>query len=252
MRAFLALRPGVHYRREAFRSGLKRAGYVVVEDVPHNLKPRPGDVLVIWNRYGWNAHLAAAFEAAKLPVLVAENGYLGNEFAGERWYAMSLSHHNGAGTWPKHGSPARWDALGVTLAPFRDRRTGEAVILPQRGIGPPGVAMPPQWLQNVRNRLTTVGIKHRVRPHPGQRDAIPLEEDLRNASVVWTWGSGAALKALVMGISVNHEMPGWIGSQDNTDAGRLAMFRRLAWAMWTLPEITKGTPFELLLNPGGK
>jgi hypothetical protein len=122
------------------------------------------------------------------------------------------------------------------------------VILPQRGIGPPGVATPPQWLQNVRNRLTTAGIKHRVRPHPGQREAMPLEQDLRNASVVWTWGSGAALKALAMGVAVKHEMPGWIGAQDNTDAGRLAMFRRLAWAMWTLPEIESGQAFEALLT----
>lgn len=59
--------------------------------------------------------------------------------------------------------------------------------------------------------------------------------------------SGAALQALLWGIPVASEMPDWIGAQDNTDAGRLAMFRRLAWAQWTLEEISDGLPFRSLL-----
>ena len=64
---------------------------------------------------------------------------------------------------------------------------------------------------------------------------------------VVTWGSGAAIKALQMGIRVHSDMPHWIGEQDNTTEGRLAMFRRLAWAQWTLEEIASGLPFERLL-----
>jgi len=62
-----------------------------------------------------------------------------------------------------------------------------------------------------------------------------------------TWGSGAAVKALTWGIHVESHMPNWIGEQDNTDAGRLEMFRRLAWAQWTLDEIEDGTAFRHLL-----
>jgi hypothetical protein len=64
---------------------------------------------------------------------------------------------------------------------------------------------------------------------------------------VVTWGSGAAIKALQWGIPVVSEMPDWIGEQDNTDAGRLEMFRRLAWAQWTMEEIAHGEPFARLL-----
>jgi hypothetical protein len=71
---------------------------------------------------------------------------------------------------------------------------------------------------------------------------------LAKASKVVTWGSGAAIKALMMGIRVESHMPNWIGEQDNTDEGRLAMFRRLAWANWRLSEIESGQAFRWLLQ----
>ena len=49
------------------------------------------------------------------------------------------------------------------------------------------------------------------------------------------------------GIPALSEMPHWIGEQDNTEAGRLAMFRRLAWAQWTHEEIADGEAFARLL-----
>lgn len=77
---------------------------------------------------------------------------------------------------------------------------------------------------------------------------MPLEDDLAKASKVVTWGSGAAIKALMVGIRVESHMPNWIGEQDNTDEGRLAMFRRLAWANWRLSEIESGQAFRWLLQ----
>lgn len=245
MRAFLALREGVHYRREAFAAGLARCGFEVVDGL--TMKPRVGDLLCIWNRYGEFHQAALAFEASGLPVLVAENGYLGNDFCGDRWYAISLNQHNGAGAWP-NGGPERWDSLGVELKPFRLATAGELVILPQRGIGPPGVAMPRDWLAGVERTLKKAGDQYRVRHHPGTRAACPLEQDLANAGAVITWGSGAALKALCWGINVYSDFPRWIGHSNNADASRLAMFRRLAWAQWRLSEIESGAAFRALLE----
>lgn len=255
MKAWLALRPGVHYRREAFANGLEACGLTVLNALPL----RPEGVLVIWNRYGANAATADRFEAAGLPVLVAENGYLGNDFAGSRWYALAESQHNGAGTWPE-GDPARWDSLGVTLAPWREGGS-EVVLLPQRGIGPPGVRMPADWTERTLVKLRAHGIKARVRPHPGQGPCVELREDLQNARAVVTWGSGAALKAMAWGIPCYADMPGWIGSPGSLrtsaliagevlrdDERRTATFRRLAWAMWRLEEIATGRAFQWLLN----
>lgn len=235
MRAWLNLRYTVPERRRAFQDGLRALGYDTVESITSS--PGKKDILVTWNRIGPGDAAARAFATAGRPVIVAENASWGNAFAGERWYTLALNFHNKAGCFPI-GAPERWDALGITLA--RWRTGGETVILPQRGIGPAGIAMPHSWGRKLTGR---------IRPHPGRnQNPIPLEEDLRCAGKVITWGSGAAIKALIMGIPVESHMPGWIGAQDNTDEGRLAMFRRLAWAQWTLDEIRCGDPFRHLLG----
>lgn len=251
MKAYVLLREQVHYRRQAFASGLSACGFQV--DYTPPVRPNPEDLLVVWNRYGGGERTAQAFERAGARVLVAENGYLGKDWLGETWYAVALSQHNGAGKWPA-GPDSRWDSLGVELAPMREG--GEVVLLPQRGIGPPGVAMPREWTDQTYTRLRARGIKARVRAHPGQNKCVPLEQDLERAGAVVTWGSGAALKALVMGIPVFYDFPQWIGAPAcaRFDEGmvpatdcRLAMFRRLIWAQWRLRELADGTAFRHLL-----
>jgi hypothetical protein len=221
MRALLNLRYTVPERRAAFEKGLKRIG--------------DPEVFLTWNRIGAADQTAREFEARGLPVIVAENAAWGNEFQGHRWYSLARTYHNTAGMFPV-GGPERWGRLNVELQAWRT--SGERVVLPQRGIGPKAVAMPRDW------PARQVG---RIRSHPGTRHCKPLDEDLANAGQVVTWGSGAAIKALMWGIPVESHMPNWIGEQNNTNEGRLAMFRRLAWAQWTLEEIENGTAFEHLL-----
>jgi hypothetical protein len=230
MKFAVLLRDALHYRREAFVAGMRALGYTQAE-------PHDADVLVIWNRYGHAAALAEQCEARGGTVLVAENASWGNGFAGERWYTLARGIHNTAGKFPV-GGPDRWDSLGITLEPWRPEG-GEIVGLLQRGIGPAGTAMPRGWYPPGCTR---------IRRHPGKDEGIPLDIDLANASEVRTWGSGAAVKALMQGIRVRSWMPNWIAEQDNTDAGRLAMFRRLAWAQWRLGEIESGEAMAWLLS----
>lgn len=231
--AWLNLRLTLPERVEMFRSGLARMGYAVEVGIPR--EPRDGDVFVTWNRIGAAHHSARMFEFHGLPVLVTENAAWGNEFAGYRWYSLARNFHNMAGKFPV-GDASRWDGLAVDLAPWRT--AGETVVLPQRGIGPPEVAMPRDWPQRQKGR---------IRPHPGRGQSIPLEQDLAKAGKVITWGSGAAIKAMLWGIPVESHMPAWIGEQNNEDAGRLAMFRRLAWAQWRHSEIASGEVFTRML-----
>lgn len=233
MRAWLNLRYTVPERRSAFVAGLSRLGYRIEQGLTQ--RPQEGDILVTWNRIGAGDQAAKAFEARGLPVIVAENAAWGNDFAGKRWYSLARGMHNTAGRFPV-GDADRFDGLGVELEPWR--AGGERVVLPQRGIGPAGIAMPRDWAAQ------QVG---RIRRHPGTSTAIPLDQDLARAGEVVTWGSGAAIKALMWGIKVESHMPGWIGLQDNTETGRLEMFRRLAWAQWELTEIENGTAFDRLL-----
>lgn len=249
MRALNLLRESLHYRRDAFDAGLQAVGFELVRQCTH---PEPGDVLVIWNRYGGYHDIAAHFEHSGGHVVVAENGYLGKEWQGGNWYALALGHHAGAGQWHV-GGPERWDRMGVELERWRDGQ-GDIVILGQRGIGEPGIASPYGWAEAVQRR-----IGGRIRPHPGQHaPAVPMRKDFSDARAVVTWHSGAALHALLMGVPVFYGFPQWIGAEagrplDEFEQGprygdRLAMFRRLAWAQWTLDEIRTGDAFAHLLG----
>jgi len=235
--AYLNLRLTKPDRVAAFDRGLRLNGYKVIPGT--TMTPGPQDILVTWNRIGIGASAARAFESAGRPVLVAENASWGNDFAGNRWYHIARNRHNTAGRFDDHG-PERWDALGVELAPWRTE--GETVILAQRGIGAAPTAMPRSWPQEAQARYSG-----RIRHHPGTRSTTALMDDLAHCGRVVTWGSGAAIKALLWGIPVVSEMPDWIGEQNNTDEGRLAMLRRLAWAQWTMDEISEGVPFRCLL-----
>jgi hypothetical protein len=208
---------------------------------------------VLWNRPASKEAGAQRFENAGARVMVVENGYLGKNWKGEKWFAMAWGHHAGAGEWPDRG-PSRWDSWGVEIAPWRAGGT-ETVILAQRGIGEPGVASPRGWAESVQRR-----IGGRIRNHPGPHaHPVPLAEDLANASSVVTWHSAAALHALLIGIPVWHAFDQWIGAgaawplsefgpePRRDDASRLAAMRRMAWAMWNAEEVRSGVAFRSLM-----
>lgn len=245
------------YRGELIAAGLQACGYKV-SYTPDN-DPRPGDVFVMWNRYGMREKIAQSYERAGGHVLVVENGYFGRDWRNEHWYAISKGHHNGGGAW-REGGPERWDRFGIELQPWRTDGQ-EIVVLASRGFGAEAVREPKGWSQAiVRDVEKRIGRRVRVRAHPGpdKGKAKPLEQDIANSYAVVTWGSTAALKALVMGIPVFHGFPKWIGAgaarpfehdiQDRFLGDRLPMLRRLAWAMWEKREIEKGEPFRWLLT----
>lgn len=241
---------GPNYHRTAFVEGLAAVGLQVTRRVD---SPAPGDVLVLWNRPAPKEAEAQRFESAGARVLVVENGYLGKNWNGQKWFAMAWGHHAGAGTWPDHGSD-RWDSWGVEMATWRTGGS-ETLILAQRGIGEPGIASPRGWAELVQQR-----IGGRIRRHPGANvHPVPLVEDLANASSVVTWHSAAALHALLLGVPVWHAFDRWIGAdaarplsefggEPRKDEGRrLATMRRMAWAMWNAEEVRSGVAFRSLM-----
>jgi len=266
------IQSAVHYRRDAFELGLKACGFSL-EGERHIGTVRPNDLLVIWNRYGRGDSFARQFEQVGAAVIVAENGYLGaseNAYAKpfatkeqtpeSHLYALALNHHNGAGRW-YIGDAGRWREHGIEVKPWRT--DGEHVlVLPQRGIGPSGVAMPREWSALVAGRLRAMTKRPvRVRAHPGNEPAHrPLQADLEACWCVVTWGSGAAIKAVCTGVPAFCDWRQWIGSPaasvlgDNVEAPmrcddcRHRMLDRLAWAQHTVAEIATGEPIRRLLE----
>lgn len=258
MKAVCLIRPALIYRRQCFITGLKAAGFKVVDSLP---APTPKDVLVIWNRYyRWDT-TAKLYEKTGARVIVCENGYMGKAWMDDTWIAMSIGHHAGAGVW-REGAADRWDDLRVKMAPFRTDGK-ELILFQQRGLGEPGIAAPANWAETKQRELGG-----RIRQHPGNTPPrIPLEKDLEKAFAAATWNSGAALKALLMGIPMWYDFPQWIGLKAATplkflgtpfartlrdvqrdEAKRLSMFRRLIWAQWRLSEIESGAAFRYLLG----
>ena len=247
-RALNLLRSSLHYRRDAFNEGLRAAGYKVV-DVLRD--PKPGDLLVSWNRYGGNHELCLRFERAGAGVLVVENGLLGKRWRGGEWFSLALWHHAGAGDFKPSG-PERWDGWNVPLDPWREGGH-ETLIFGQRGIGEPGHASPPSWAEDVKRKTGA-----RIRPHPGGSEGKSLDEDLAGVREALTWNSSAGLQALLRGVPVWYDCPSWIGAGAARplskwpgkplcdDAARLATFRRLAYCMWTLDEVRTGEPIARL------
>jgi len=254
LKAYCMIRDMPWYRRESFVAGLEALGY----DVTRNEEIAPGNICIVWNRYGVYEATARRYESAGLPVIVAENGYLGRDWRGEHWYALARGGHNGSGKW-KIGGPERWNSLNVELAPWRQDGS-EVVILATRHIGVRGVAEPYGWGHSVAEKIARVWrLPVRIRQHPGENNCVPLQEDLKNAKAVVSWGSGASLKAMVWGIPAVYGYRDWIGADAATPIDvflaralnlvqdRVRMFQRLAWAMWRTDEIATGEPFKCLL-----
>jgi hypothetical protein len=259
--AYNLTRREVHYRHECFSKGLEQAGYQVHTTRPENCKP--GDVLLIWNRYGEFHDLATRFEKLGGTVIVAENGYLGKDENGQQRYALACHAHNGAGQW-NVGGPERFEALGIELKDFRWHGEGHILVCPNRSFGMPGMIMPCDWANDVAQRLKKLTRREiRVRPHPGNvPPKHPLQDDLAGASAVVIWASSAGVHALVAGVPVICESPYWI-CREAADkhleciekledrgglASRESVLQRLAWAQWSLAEIESGTAFDHLLR----
>lgn len=255
-KAWCAIRDQPVYRRHAFVHGLARAGFKIEDGL---LNPRPGDALVIWNRYSHWHDMASRFERAGGIVIVAENGYLGNDRNNRTRYAIARDGHNGSGMWYIGGSE-RWDSLGLKLAPWRD--DGEHILVcPNRSFGRPDFIMPPTWVESVTARLKAITKRPVVvRPHPGNNvPKRPLSEDLKNAWAVVIWSSSAGCEALLSGIPVFCTAPYWVAMDGACSGGleeinkpvlpdRSVAMRKLAWAQWDIQEIENGEPFSYLCN----
>jgi hypothetical protein len=267
-RASVLIREAPWYRRHAFERGLAAVGF----EISGNVAGRPGDVLVIWNRYG-NVHEAATrFEREGGRVIVAENGYLGPGGGSPKfqvhpggpkptdYYSVSLDWHNGRGSWPC-GGPERFRAIGVELKPWREKGS-YVLICPNRSFGVGAQVMRSDWAASTARRLSRETKREiRTRAHPGNNaPQRSIEEDLTYAWAVVVWSSSVAVHSLLAGIPTFIEAPWQVlkraGASGKVDdpivPDRLPHFERMAWHQWTVKEIESGEPFRALLSAAGQ
>lgn len=271
-RAWNLTRTDIHYRHNAFTSGLRALGYDVHTGSPADLKA--GDIVLGWNRYEPNHSIATKTEKAGGIYLCAENGYLGpagvspHGMKHREWYALARGFHNDSSVIrPDPGSRMR--ALQVELRPWRRHGT-HILVCPNRTFGTPGRAMPSDWTSSTRRQLTALQRREiRIRPHPGNDQArTPLADDLRNAWAVVIWNSSAGVQALVAGVPVISCAPNWIckpaaltldedgiaqletiaGDHVAADNARREALDAMACSQWHVDEIASGEAFRWVLG----
>lgn len=247
--AYNLIRTGPHYRPEGFAAGLAARGYVVRSSI--NRQPSPGDLLVIWNRYGSFEDRADQFERAGARVVVAENGYYGSDDLGRRLYALSLGQHH-------HGGAAPRVSTSHLAAPWR--ASGEHILVcGQRGIGSRLMRSPDGWGERTAEALrATTKRPVRLRLHPGKDPPkVPLAADLEGCHAVVVWSSAAGVEALLAGVPVFHAAPRWIAEKAATPLAGADLERPflgdpsagLANALgnqWSISQIASGEAFRCL------
>lgn len=263
--AWITLRHQPPYRSDAFADGFEGMGFKTKMAFPGPNDVKPDDVVVTWNlnpRYRGAAHEAKKVGAS---LIVAENGYVSKRSTTEHYYALARDGHNGSGFWFV-GDEDRWTPLERTIQPWHDNPTGHILIADQRGIGSDIMKCPRPFYEPLLPKLKSIFARHdkkmkpefRLRAHPGRHGAQrSLHEDMKGARAVVTWASNVANEALLAGYPTFRVAPFHVNEAALTDLSlmpnppqtdRLSAFRKLAWAQWSLTEISDSTAFRCLLQ----
>lgn len=248
MRAFIE----TNHKLESFQKGFIAASYEIGTNYS---KPEKNDILLVWNTNHLNQPIRSHFINAGARVVVAENGYIGNDDSGRRLVALALNGHAGQGKW-NIGKEKRHIYHNFEVKPWREGGKN-IIILAQRGIG---IAKDLDWAHEAASFIKTRTDKNViVRAHPGKKEhqiKNPLEPVLDDAYCCATWSSGAGIKSIAYGVPVMYYMENWIGglaasfgfSLDNLYVyDREPLFHAIGWAQWSIEEIESGKAFEELL-----
>ena len=201
-------------------------------------------------------------------------GYWGRRkrtrFDGHHKLVLNSRHPTAYFSRKSHGS-ARFDALGVTIEPWRAKgrhiivagMSGKAAACEGLGVE--------EWERNAVAKLrgfTDRPIIYRPKPNwtgaraiPGSiMDAkTPLELALRNCHAVVTHHSNVGVDALMAGVPVIsvEGVASLLGSRHVSDIGHPAMpdgrhqwAADLAWTQWTVAEMEQGLAMRYLMDEG--
>lgn len=237
----------------------------------------PSDVAVIFGVY--KSKVPASWERGRvfrqqreknLDVVVLETGYVNRGDGEDHHYAAGFNGLNGRADFRNEGMPSdRWNALGVSLKPYR---RGEHIIL--CGQVPWDASVDhvdlKWWLLDAASRIRMNSWRKIIyRPHPLARKAIPeiygcetstvpLSEDLKDAHAVVTFNSNSGVEALIDGVPVfAFDEGSMVWNVANSDMkelhdpktpGRQQWANNLAYCQWTPAEMQGGMAWKHLFH----
>jgi hypothetical protein len=191
------------------------------------------------------------------PYLLLEAGYINGQ-SGD--YVRDRLRFVSAGWNGLHGRadpghldcpPNRWQALGVSLAPWRD--SGDYVLICDQH---PGDSVSPQSRNWWRELSDELGEERCIyRPHPLMApDMRPLSEALEDAAACITWSSTCAVEAVISGVptvALDRGSAAWDvcshSFEDDPYLGpREQWAYNLAYRQWTHAELADGSAWDSL------
>lgn len=217
-------------------------------------------VVVYGGRAG--ARVRQCYEAAGIPVVTVDWGYMARVNTREEretgHYQVGLGGLNSLP--PFECPPDRFKALGVKVTARGGNPEGYTLLIGQV----PGDAAHGMDELGIRRWLEAMAAKYpdvRYRPHPlgavmfsGARTLTgTLADALAGARLVVTWNSNTGNDALLAGVPVVAHGPNAVyadmcGETVPSVRARLAYFRRLAYAQWTLAEMRAGACQRFVLD----
>lgn len=154
---------------------------------------------------------------------------------------------------PRHlvSDGKRFDALGINLRPFLSGSRRHAVVCPQSDSFMQHVARwpGPQWLQHHLATLSSWDVRVRSWQRDKAKAMQSLAADLRDAAVLITHSSSAAVQAVINGVPVIVSEMSAVSCLVNGDGSdRARVLSVLADHEFTLDELEDGTAWRRL-NP---
>lgn len=229
---------------EAFAAGIRAAGghgELHVGPVPERLKP---GAAAFYGVTPATVHLWQQAKTEGRDWYYIDNSYF--DVSRGTYFRVTRNRLQHDGTGASYGR--RRQALGVTVRPWREGRGKHAVICVQSDGFMKTVAGvdPAFWLRSAIEEARTMDLPVRLRSWEGNKIAQrrTLEADLKDAAVLITHSSAAAVEALLAGIQVR--------CAPVCAAYGVARREREAWAdvladnQWTLAELQDGTAWRAL------
>ena len=200
-----------------------------------------------------------AYNSVKqVPVFIADAGYILRD---QGYYQFGLNDLN----WlPETAEPDRAENMGLVVDAKR-KTAGEYILVCGQKPGDSQHDIDvDKWQVETTRKLRELTDKEIIfRPHPKVKSIKPsLGKQLKNAFAVVTYNSTAAYEAILKGVPVFCDPCAAYASLCDTDlAGietpksrakftRQKLFDRLAYAQWTLEELTTPEPLRLLIDKG--
>lgn len=218
------------------------------------------DAVVISGTRGKGAAILADHEAAGIPVIVIDYGYIRRVSGVATWetghWQVGIGGLNRPPAFPCPDD--RMKALGVDIS---GPRTGQVTIVAGQHSGDPSHGLSDadmaRWAQSKCDETGGYWRPHPDSPHIEVNAPCadgPLEEWLGKADVVHTLCSTIGLDALIAGVPAVAKMPDracWGQLSGPVHPGKMAvesLCARLAYGQWTLQEMESGQAASFVLD----